>query len=423
MNRRALKRRLGVAVRGVQTFVVLDFPLRPPPWTRLDDDHSVTGELRREALRLARDTATSLPARALHVVHGVYWPVRVTFEATVGVIKNGKRVRASSGAGRREQWRDVMIMAHTMSFSPNTYYLYRFWDPSIRPTASTFLQVHEMAVLQHHLNLDVDISVLGDKETFGERCAAVGIATPPIVATLRGPAEEEWSAQQGVLPQCDLFLKPVWGQQGKGGERWVHDSSSNRWSRRGVTLDHEGLVAHCRTLAKRRPVLVQECLSNHSDIERFSTGPLCTFRAMTYLDDAGRAKLLALTFKMASKGSDVDNLHAGGLVAAVDESTGQLGPGITRDPTDGPQSIHPETQERILGARLATHVDVIAVGLRAHERLDVPWTVGWDIAMTPNGPVIVEGNPGWGIDLLHMPHAVGLETDFAEELLRRVRAG
>lgn len=422
MDRRAVKRRIGVAVRGAQSFLVLDFAVRLPPWTRVPADHTVPGQLRLEAVRLVRSSATSLPARAVHVVHGFYWPVRVTYDATRGVLKNGARVRAATGAGRWQQWRDVMSMAHTLNFSPRSYYLYRFWDPAIRPIASTFLQEHEMAVLQRHLNRDADVQVLVNKEQFDQSCAAAGIATPSIVATLWELTKEDWSAKVSELPPRDMFVKPVWGQQGRGGERWVHDPRSERWSRRDEFLDHDEFLAHCRSLAKRRPVLIQECLANHPDIARFSTGPLCTFRAMTYLAEDGSARLLALTFKMARTGSDVDNRHAGGLVAAVDATTGRLGPG-TSDPADGPQRRHPDTNQPIEGSYLTTYRDVIELALAAHDRLDVPWSVGWDVAMTPDGPVLVEGNPGWGIVSYHMPHAVGLDGDFAEGLMGEVRAG
>ena len=169
-------------------------------------------------------------------------------------------------------------------------------------------------------------------------------------------------------------------------------------------------------------MLIQRCLSNNRDVARFSTGSLCTHRAMTYRGADGAARLLALTFKMARTGSDVDNLHAGGLVCAVDPVTGRLGAGITRDPSDGPQTEHPDTHARVEGAVLETHREVTALALRAHDALDVPWSVGWDVAMTPDGPVLVEGNPGWGVDLFHVPHARELPEDFARQLLDHLNA-
>jgi hypothetical protein len=69
---------------------------------------------------------------------------------------------------------------------------------------------------------------------------------------------------------------------------------------------------------------------------------------------------------------------------------------------------------------LTTHRDVIDLALTAHRKLDVPWSVGWDVAATTDGPVLVEGNVLWGVDILHVPHRRGLDPAFAEALLRRV---
>lgn len=414
-----LARRAARALRMVRALLRLEFALDLPPWTRLSDDTTVVGQLRRQSLQVVR---RSPAARLLCAVHGVYWPLTATWDATSCVLRHGARVSAACGMTRRQQWRDAMRLAHTMNFSPRTYYLYRFWNPAIRPLATSFLQVDEMATLQEHLRRDVDLSVLGDKVQFAQQCASAGIDTPTIVVSLRRSRPEQWTAATGALPRRDLFVKPVWGQQGAGGERWVYDAATEAWSRRGVTLAHDELLARCRSRARRRPIFVQHCLSNHPDIARFSTGSLCTFRVMTYRDPGCAAELLAVSFKMARTGSDVDNLHAGGMVCAVDPLTGRLSAGITRNPAQGPQGWHPDTHAIVEGAQLTTHDQVIALALAAHDRLVVPWSVGWDVAMTPQGPVLVEGNPLWGIDLLHVPHAVGLPDAFAASLLERVNA-
>jgi hypothetical protein len=209
--------------------------------------------------------------------------------------------------------------------------------------------------------------------------------------------------------------------QGIGGERWVYDATAKRWCRKDETLSESEVLAHCRQLALTHAILVQNCLSNHPDLARYSSGPLCTFRVMTYRNDDDRPALLGVTVKLPRSGSDVDNLHAGGIACAVDPVSGELGPGLGRDPAEPLRTEHPDTRSLITGARLTTHRDVIALALAAHEKLDVPWSVGWDVAMTPGGPVLVEGNALWGADIFYGPHRAPFKADFAHILLRRVR--
>ena len=62
------------------------------------------------------------------------------------------------------------------------------------------------------------------------------------------------------------------------------------------------------------------------------------------------------------------------------------------------------------------------LALDAHAKLLVPWSVGWDVAITPQGPMLLEGNPMWGADLAQAPHGEPFDADFAQRLLARLTA-
>lgn len=355
--------------------------------------------------------------RVIFGLLSLLWPLRAALDATRGVVRYGARVGEMSGLSRGRQWRDAMCFALFWNYSPRTYFQYRFWDPAIHNQATSFLQIHEMVVLEMLLD-SRKTDLAKDKWDFGARCASAGIPTPQAVARF-GPDDEEWLETPGVLPRVDLFAKPVGGMQGIGGERWIHEEG--RWSRKGQTLTEMEFIEHCRRRGRSFPIILQRCLANHPDLARYSSGPLCTFRVMTY--GAGtRAAVLGVTFKIARQGSDVDNIHAGGIAVPVDQVAGRLGAGIGKDPTEAPFRVHPDSGEPIEGEFLAIHPQVVDLALAAHRELDVPWSIGWDIAMTSEGPIVVEGNPWWGIDLFHLPHGRGLPGDFADALLRQVKA-
>ncbi len=58
---------------------------------------------------------------------------------------------------------------------------------------------------------------------------------------------------------------------------------------------------------------------------------------------------------------------------------------------------------------------MVDLALLAHERLGEPCFVGWDVALTINGPILLEGNDKFGVDLAQMPSGQPLgETKYGE---------
>jgi hypothetical protein len=98
----------------------------------------------------------------------------------------------------------------------------------------------------------------------------------------------------------------------------------------------------------------------------------------------------------------VDNLHAGGIAAAVDLESGKLGPAsnLGGDCRLGWLDRHPDTGARITGAQLPEWGEVRDFAIRAHKAFGDRVVVGWDIAITPGGPVLVEGNGAPDLDIM-----------------------
>ena len=58
--------------------------------------------------------------------------------------------------------------------------------------------------------------------------------------------------------------------------------------------------------------------------------------------------------------------------------------------------------------RLSCWNDVVDLGIRAHDHFDPFHSIGWDIAIAEDGPVLVEGNHNWGVMIGQYPRLTPL---------------
>ena len=70
-----------------------------------------------------------------------------------------------------------------------------------------------------------------------------------------------------------------------------------------------------------------------------------------------------------------------------------------------PFIIHPITKEPIKGFKIPYWNDVIKLVKKAGLVVEGVGYVGWDIAITDNGPILIEGNVSPGSLVLQTPYA------------------
>lgn len=143
-----------------------------------------------------------------------------------------------------------------------------------------------------------------------------------------------------------------------------------------------------------RQVLVEEFLAQHPVMASLNPSSVNTLRIITFRDDRDRVHTLARTLKMGN-GGDVDNFSDGGMYTMLDAD------GVAHHPAfDGDGrvfSVHPLSGTSIVGFAVPLWDAVNALVERlAREVPEIPY-VGWDIAITPDGPAVIEGNYNTGV--------------------------
>lgn len=148
--------------------------------------------------------------------------------------------------------------------------------------------------------------------------------------------------------------------------------------------------------------VIEEVLQNHPDINNIYPDAINTMRMITLIDDDGNPNLLYAAQKFGNEGRFVD---AYGLHGPVDCNTGKLripfeSGDVTKHET---YFAHPVTGEKILGFQIPFFEEAKKLVLDASLVIPEVRYIGWDVAITPNGPVIIEGNNYSSYDYFQRP--------------------
>jgi hypothetical protein len=78
---------------------------------------------------------------------------------------------------------------------------------------------------------------------------------------------------------------------------------------------------------------------------------------------------------------------------------------------------HPVTGVRIAGRRVPAWDEVLALARRAHAAFPDQVAIGWDIAVLPDGPALVEGNKSPDLDIIQRTHRAPIGNSRLGEIL------
>ena len=141
--------------------------------------------------------------------------------------------------------------------------------------------------------------------------------------------------------------------------------------------------------------IFQKQVIQHPELSRLYDLSLNTIRIDTFLDDNNNPEIISAYLRMGISGRVVDNLGAGGIYVGIDLTSGKLQK-IARNKMEQGGIVyikHPDSGIAFEGFAIPYFEDVKALARQAARQISEN-LVGWDIGITVDGPVLIEGN-GW----------------------------
>lgn len=201
------------------------------------------------------------------------------------------------------------------------------------------------------------------------------------------PDGTNYEAYDSFLDRHDAFMvKPIDGLGGGG----IYKSTLRQIGDR---------KAFYQKLIEDRYYL-EEVIRQCDEMASFNPSSVNTIRVMTHnVDD--HPTIFFCSVRVGNGDTVVDNFHSGGMSAVVDNDTGVV-KGAAMDKSMRRFDAHPVTGVVFQGFQIPCWEEakeMVYASCRMHPEMTV---IGWDVCITEQGPILIEGNRRPGFDMVQM---------------------
>ena len=247
------------------------------------------------------------------------------------------------------------------------YFAYRFWQKSINEKRQYMTRRHMNAFFDKY-----------NPPEYRERIGNKGIAEKYYGEYLRLEQYKYTQGKKAFIGFCKrhnrIFVKKAVG-----------------WGGDGAYVRNVGNMDECLDIynALSDEYVVEPCMENCDEIKKLHPDSFNTIK-LTTLIVKGKPEIQFALLRVGNN-TNVDNVHSGGLGMGVNIENG-----IVETPAYDKHFMkyyeHPMTKERLFGFKIPDWEEVRAMALQCAMVTPEIRYASWDIGVTPNGPVLLEGN-------------------------------
>ncbi len=353
------------------------------------------------------------------------------------------QVAKDFGVHPLKQMKDILSMRMSaQKLGSNEYYDLRVFDPLHDKTAKRqFLGqggINAMNLLMNPDSLMETKNFVGNKLTYTHHLNDAGIAsteTQAFVTTehktdqdfvLKDAAEiVAFMRDKAVYP---LFGKPFGGSLSVGSVRIDGIDGDKLSLGKGGSISVEAFAADVLRVYPEG-YLLQTALAPHQKLARVAGDAIGSLRIVT-THDGNKAKPAYAVWKLPAPNAMSDNFwQDGSMLALIDISNGTV---LNCHRGKGPQAElieqHPTSKMPVVGMQIPFWDEALRTSCAAHDMFPELGICGFDVAVTDQGPVILECNDNPNHMLYQFPARKGvrnteLDPIWKETIARQKKVG
>ena len=365
--------------------------------------------------------------------------VRPLSDRWTEVFRRARAVRDSHGKAVASQLKDILLLGRGPGkLSPLEYFDMGLYDDSRYSMAAKYSFMgdrrnREIDVMLNHPQwravADSKIILSAMLQGLGLPCTTTyavyrpGGRSVPHLPFLQTP--DELVAYLRSEAPYPMFVKPTRSHYGEGAYRLEGIDREADQLIVGSRRDRQWIPDFAKLVDSFQNTaaygyLFQQPIIQHPSISQLTGNTVSTMRMVVALDRQG-PRLLRVMFRVARIQATTDNLvggTSGNIAAAVDINTGTVVRALVRnDMQENVVTRHPDTDLPVEGFQIPFWNSCVSTVFDAASLLPGLRLQHWDVAVGPNGPILVEVNYAGGAVMSQIIHQKGALTP---ELLRLV---
>ncbi len=375
-------------------------PSAPLNWRYLLPNQSATIQLHRHLWWYSRYKLPGLLWLPLEIGRWLHWQLWASPRILTKAVESyGADVETRFGIPIQQQRYQLGYWAKTWCINPYQGYNWQLYRADVDGLAIIYeSETSAYHALQNSFTggTKADHRLLGDKIALAELLSAFGI---PMVDTEYVSGGDWQDIETALIRQPKLFCKLRSGNQGESAFAvWRDENGLQGLAHNGADLPDELAVRSAwQVLTGKGEVLIQPLLVNHSDFAHvLVSSEAVVLRIVTSVKPDGIFIWWA-ELQVPSEASPAGGRGfwrfpvsvADGAVSAMNREWF-----LKQDWQDEYDALW----QTLSGVAQVPHFALLCNhSLSAHHQLPKVWTIAWDWVITPDGPVLLEGNSGWGL--------------------------
>lgn len=272
----------------------------------------------------------------------------------------------------KNQYKKLIVFRYIYSLRANEYYLYNFEKASYEKRKD-FITRQQTAKYYSVIN-DRKFRKILDKKNLCYKVFKKYYKRNMICIDNIGEKEE---LENFINENENFIVKPFAGHSGDG----IEIINVKEWENKGVLVEH---------LFTKAPFVAEELIKQSYELGRFHEKSVNTIRVVTF-QYKGDFSILWTFLRTGQGNNQVDNMGAAGIGALIDNETGKIiSDGI--DWKGRKVAKHPDSDITFKGFQIPYWNELIETVRNLASELSEMHCVGWDLALTDDGWVLVEGN-------------------------------